>query len=80
MPLSVLSYASILGILATLFLVAVMFVDGLSKHEAPGSLWEPAHTSLQFAGLGELGLSFGLFMAGVCDHRLDLGILLILYV
>ncbi|KIP12032.1 hypothetical protein PHLGIDRAFT_21325 [Phlebiopsis gigantea 11061_1 CR5-6] len=68
MPLSVLSYASILGILSTLFLVAVMFVDGLSKAEAPGSLWDPAHTSLSFAGVGELGLSFGLFMAGFSGH------------
>lgn len=66
MPLSVLSYASIIGILSTLFLVAVMFIDGLSKPEAPGSLWDPADTSLNIASIGELGLSFGLFMAGVC--------------
>ncbi|GJE86038.1 amino acid transporter [Phanerochaete sordida] len=68
MPLSLLSYTSILGILSTLFLVAVMFIDGLSKKEAPGSLWEPAHTSLSFAGVGQLGLSFGLIMAGFSGH------------
>lgn len=68
MPLSLLSYASILGILSTLFLVAVMFIDGISKKEAPGSLWEPAQTSLKFAGIGELGLSFGLIMAGFSGH------------
>lgn len=67
MPLSVLSYASVLGILSTLFLVTVMFIDGFSKKEGPGSLWNPAPTSLTFGGLGELGLSFGLFMAGVCE-------------
>lgn len=69
MPLSVLSYASIIGILSTLFLVAVMFIDGLSKPKAPGSLWDPADTSLNIASIGELGLSFGLFMAGVCALR-----------
>ena len=65
MPLSVLSYASVLGILSTLFLVGVMFYDGLSKYDSPGSLWNPARTSLTFESLGQLGLSYGLFMAGV---------------
>lgn len=65
MPLSVLSYASVLGVLSTLFLVGVMFYDGFSKNESPGSLWVPAETSLVFGSLGQLGLSFGLFMAGV---------------
>ena len=46
-----------------------MLVDGLSKSEAPGSLWDPAHTSFSIAGLGELGLSFGLFMAGVSGSK-----------
>lgn len=71
MPLSVLSYASILGILSTLFLVVVMFVDGFSKRGGPGSLWSPAETSLTFGSMGQLGLSFGLFMAGVSDGRSD---------
>lgn len=65
MPLSVLSYASILGILSTLFLVLVMFIDGFAKKHGPGSLWDPAETSLTFGSIGQLGLSFGLFMAGV---------------
>lgn len=67
MPLSVLSYASVLGIVSTVFLVVVMFVDGFSKRTGPGSLWSPADTSLSFGSLGQLGLSFGLFMAGVSD-------------
>ena len=54
--------------LATLFLVAVIFIDGLSKKEAPGSLWDPAHTSLSFAGVGQLGLSFGLIMEVVGER------------
>ncbi|KAI0348628.1 hypothetical protein BDW22DRAFT_1320195 [Trametopsis cervina] len=68
MPLSLLSYASIVGILSTLYLVLVMFIDGFSKPEGPGSLWSPAQTSLSFGSLGQLGLSFGLFMAGLSGH------------
>ena len=66
LPLSVLSYASLLGIASTVLLIGVVFVDGLSKFDAPGSLWSPARTSLRFCNLEELGLAFGLFMAGVC--------------
>ncbi len=72
MPLSVLSYASILGILSTLLLVVVMFIDGFSKTESPGSLWSPADTSLGPGSIGELGVSFGLFMAGVSSIDLFL--------
>jgi hypothetical protein len=66
LPLSFLSYASILGIASTVLLIGVIFVDGFSKFDAPGSLWSPAETSFSFCNLGELGLAFGLFMAGVC--------------
>ena len=65
MPLSVLSYASILGLISTLLIIAVILIDGFSKRESPGSLWSPADTSLGIASLEKLGLSFGLFMAGV---------------
>ena len=65
MPLSVLSYASIIGILSTLLITTVIFIDGFSKKDAPGSLWSPANTSLGIHSLGELGVAFGLFMAGV---------------
>ncbi|TCD64000.1 hypothetical protein EIP91_004702 [Steccherinum ochraceum] len=68
MPLWVLSYASIIGILSTLLIVAVIFIDGLSKPDYPGSLWSPAPTNLGVANLGELGVSFGLFMAGFSGH------------
>ena len=67
LPLPVLSYASLLGIVSTVFLIFVVFVDGLSKFDAPGSLWSPAKTSPTFDNLEELGLAFGLFMAGVCS-------------
>lgn len=65
MPLSILSYASIIGILSTLLIVAVIFIDGFSKPDFPGSLWDPAPTDWGVSNLGELGVSFGLFMAGV---------------
>jgi vesicular inhibitory amino acid transporter len=69
LPLSFLSYASLLGIVSTVFLVAVIFVDGFSKFDAPGSLWSPAETSLSVSSVHELGLAFGLFMAGVCSFN-----------
>jgi vesicular inhibitory amino acid transporter len=68
MPLSLLSYTSILGISSTLFIVFVIFWDGLSKQSAPGSLWEPAPTTWLPGHAGELGISFGLFMAGFSGH------------
>jgi vesicular inhibitory amino acid transporter len=64
-PLSLLSYASLLGIVSTVLLIGAVFFDGLSKFDTPGSLWSPAETSLGFCNMGELGLAFGLFMAGV---------------
>ncbi|EEB89800.1 hypothetical protein MPER_12068, partial [Moniliophthora perniciosa FA553] len=46
LPLSFLSYTSILGILSTILLVIVVLTDGLSKIDYPGSLWSPAETSV----------------------------------
>ncbi|OCH96489.1 hypothetical protein OBBRIDRAFT_6015 [Obba rivulosa] len=68
MPLSVLSYASILGLLSTLLIIAIILIDGFSKPDSPGSLWSPMHTDLSFRSWGELGISFGLFMAGFSGH------------
>lgn len=68
LPLPFLSYASLLGIVSTVLLIGVVFVDGFSKFDAPGSLWSPATTSFSFCSLEELGLAFGLFMAGVCNN------------
>jgi len=64
-PLSLLSYASLLGIASTTLLLVAIFIDGLSKFDAPGSLWSPAKTSFGPCSTGELGLAYGLFMAGV---------------
>ena len=65
LPLSLLSYASIIGILSMVMMVAVIFIDGLGKFESPGSIWSPAETTVGVPTLNGLGVSFGLFMAGV---------------
>jgi vesicular inhibitory amino acid transporter len=67
-PLSLLSVTSILGIISTLFIVGVVFTDGLSKREAPGSLWDPAKTSMFPDSANALAVSFGLLMAGFSGH------------
>lgn len=41
-PVRYLSYSSLLGIISALSIIGVMFYDGLTKHDAPGSLIEPA--------------------------------------
>ncbi|KAJ7655112.1 transmembrane amino acid transporter protein-domain-containing protein [Mycena polygramma] len=70
LPLSLLSYSSILGILSTVLIISVILVDGLSKHTAPGSLWSPAETSFGVSNWGNVGIAFGLFIAGFGCHPL----------
>ncbi|KIJ21596.1 hypothetical protein PAXINDRAFT_63380 [Paxillus involutus ATCC 200175] len=65
MPLSILSFTSLLGISSTLLIIAVIFIDGFSKPDSPGSFWSPARTSLSPGTPGEVGVAFGLLMAGV---------------
>ncbi|KAF9452603.1 hypothetical protein P691DRAFT_660426 [Macrolepiota fuliginosa MF-IS2] len=68
LPLSLLSYTSMLGIVSTVLLVLVVFIDGSFKTQAPGSFWEPAETTLGVASASKLGIAFGLFMAGFAGH------------
>lgn len=68
LPLSILSYTSILGICSTLLIILVIFIDGFSKPDAPGSLWSPAATSWGTDSMTELGVAFGLLMAGFSGH------------
>ncbi|KJA26174.1 hypothetical protein HYPSUDRAFT_133333 [Hypholoma sublateritium FD-334 SS-4] len=68
LPLSLLSYTSILGIMSTILMVVVIFIDGFTKAEAPGSLWEPLPTDIGVTNYRELGVAFGLFMAGFSGH------------
>eukprot|EP00158_Paraphelidium_tribonemae_P003512 Partr_v1_DN26187_c0_g1_i1_m10195 putative Solute carrier family 32 (GABA vesicular transporter), member 1 len=66
--LSILSYGSMLGIMCILNLVVVVYYDGFFKHEAPGSLWDPAETSLWPKSWIRVPISFGIFMAGYAGH------------
>jgi hypothetical protein len=72
LPLRVISYTSLLSVFSTLFIGIVLVVGGLTKYETPGSLYEFAPTDWWPAGPRELGLSFGIFMAGVsfCYRKL----------
>ncbi|KAJ3276805.1 hypothetical protein HDV01_002859 [Terramyces sp. JEL0728] len=66
--LAIVSYGSLVGIIAILNLVAILFVDGFSKTTAPGSLWEPALTHILPPSLYPVPLAFGLIMAGFAGH------------
>ncbi|KAI0335356.1 hypothetical protein GY45DRAFT_1317300 [Cubamyces sp. BRFM 1775] len=68
LPLSVLSYASILGIFSLMAIIGIILFDGFTKFDSPGSLWSPADTSLGIDSFRELGIAFGLFMAGFSGH------------
>ncbi|KAI0778101.1 transmembrane amino acid transporter protein-domain-containing protein [Trametes elegans] len=68
LPLSVLSYASILGIFSLMAIIGIILFDGFTKFDSPGSLWSPADTSLGIDNFRELGIAFGLFMAGFSGH------------
>ncbi|CAA7266602.1 unnamed protein product [Cyclocybe aegerita] len=68
LPLSLLSYTSVLGIISTILMVVVIFIDGLSKTDAPGSLWVGAETDVGVKSFTHLGIAFGLFMAGFSGH------------
>ncbi|KAJ3855730.1 transmembrane amino acid transporter protein-domain-containing protein [Lentinula lateritia] len=68
LPLSLLSYTSILGIISTIMMIIVILYDGLSKPDAPGSLRTPAETSFTISSWSNLGIAYGLFMAGFSGH------------
>ncbi|KAG8986496.1 hypothetical protein FRB94_014061 [Tulasnella sp. JGI-2019a] len=69
LPLRILSFASVLGILSTFTLIVVLLGDGIGHKTAPGSLWHGADTHL-FPPTPHLTvpISFGLFMAGFSGH------------
>ncbi|KAI9817305.1 MAG: hypothetical protein M1832_004727 [Thelocarpon impressellum] len=67
-PLRFLSFSSILGIISCFGIVSIVFVDGLLKPHAPGSLREPAKTYLFPASWSTLPLSFGLLMSPWGGH------------
>jgi solute carrier family 32 (vesicular inhibitory amino acid transporter) len=67
-PLRLLSFTSILGILCCFGIVLAVFVDGLIKPHQPGSLREPATTYLFPANWATLPISFGLLMSPWGGH------------
>ncbi|CUS11962.1 unnamed protein product [Tuber aestivum] len=68
LPLKVLSFSSILGILSTFSIVTIIFVDGWLKPNAPGSLREPMPTYLFPPSWSTIPLSFGLLMSPWGGH------------
>ncbi|OKL62415.1 hypothetical protein UA08_02656 [Talaromyces atroroseus] len=67
-PLRFLSVTSILGILSCTAIVTIVLIDGLIKPDAPGSLLQPAKTSLFPDNWATLPLSFGLIMSPWGGH------------
>ncbi|EJD33904.1 hypothetical protein AURDEDRAFT_177034 [Auricularia subglabra TFB-10046 SS5] len=67
-PLSLLSYASLVGVTSTLFIILVVLYDAASQPTARGSLWEPAPTQPGAQSPLKLTLVFGLFMVGFSGH------------
>ncbi|BFZ62348.1 hypothetical protein YB2330_003441 [Saitoella coloradoensis] len=70
LPLRILSFSSLLGILSVILLVIAVLVDGLYKSSAPGSLYHPMPTNLWPHGEGwwNVGLSVGMLMAPWSGH------------
>ena len=67
-PLRYLSVTSVLGIFCCLGIATLIFVDGIIKPHAPGSLREPAAASLLPQRWSDLPLSFGLLMSPWGGH------------
>ncbi|KNG85069.1 putative transporter [Aspergillus nomiae NRRL 13137] len=67
-PLRLLSVTSILGIISCTSIVMLICLDGLLKPNGPGSLYEPARTSLFPNNWRTVPLSFGLIMSPWGGH------------
>ncbi|KAL9091490.1 MAG: hypothetical protein Q9165_004876 [Trypethelium subeluteriae] len=68
LPLRLLSFTSVLGILCCFGIVFAVFADGFIKPHQPGSLREPAKTYLFPEHWGTVPLSFGLMMSPWGGH------------
>ncbi|CAO3639807.1 unnamed protein product [Cunninghamella blakesleeana] len=68
LPVRYLAYTSLLGIISAFSILGVLIIDGLSKHDAPGSLITPADTSLWPTEWHILPLSFGIIMSSFAGH------------
>ncbi|GAA6060680.1 hypothetical protein JCM10212_005062 [Sporobolomyces blumeae] len=67
LPLRLLSLTSLLGILSSVVLLAVIVADGTIKQHAPGSLWDPMPTNAG-PNWSRLPICFGLMMSGFSGH------------
>ncbi|KAK3676504.1 hypothetical protein LTR78_003780 [Recurvomyces mirabilis] len=67
-PLRLLSFTSILGILSCFGIVIAILVDGLIKPTSPGSLRQPAQTHLFPANWMTLPVAFGILMSPWGGH------------
>ncbi|KAK1751838.1 transmembrane amino acid transporter protein-domain-containing protein [Echria macrotheca] len=68
LPLRLLSFTSIVGIISCLSIVLILVLDGFIKPTAPGSLLEPAKTYMFPENWLTLPLSFGLLMSPWGGH------------
>jgi vesicular inhibitory amino acid transporter len=68
LPLRILSFSSILGIIATFGVVFIVLFDGFYKPEGPGSLLQPMTTWIWPQKWAYLPLSIGLFMSPWGGH------------
>ncbi|KAG2217842.1 hypothetical protein INT45_008139 [Circinella minor] len=67
-PVRYLSYSSLLGVISAISIILVMLYDGFTKVHTPGSLIEPADTTIFPDDYVKFPLSFGLIMAGFASH------------
>ncbi|KAK4622958.1 Vacuolar amino acid transporter 1 [Fulvia fulva] len=68
LPLRLLSFTSILGILSCFGIVLAVIIDGLIKPSTPGSLREPATTYLFPSNWMTLPIAFGILMSPWGGH------------
>lgn len=68
LPLRILSFSSILGIICTIGLVLIVIYTGLTTTSAPGSLFNPMETNFWPKNWMLVPLSIGIFMAPWGGH------------
>ena len=69
LPLTYLSYTSIVGIVASLMIAVAIIIDGLIKAEGPGSLRDPRPTQLWPSNWKAVPLALGLLMGEQIPSR-----------
>ncbi|KAJ3325087.1 hypothetical protein HDV06_004843 [Boothiomyces sp. JEL0866] len=66
--LSLISYISLIGIIAMGNLIGILSYNGLSKQESPGSIIHSVPVNAVPPSYSHIPLAFGLLMAGFCGH------------